>query len=193
MGTSKLLKAPLAFHHQKIQPGFDDSVTRIELSSCYKSANDWKTKTADFDQWEKRIESIQKALVSVQETLIYKVSFKVFWNSFWQTVDNAATLVVFEPDLWTIAYAYSERSYLFTGHHTDVHNKSGARLTFLQRFVGATTSIRANNGSETKEFNNVKRHGGSRQIPIDSLNVVQCETYKFPIDMDTWFYNLSQE
>ena len=192
MGTSKLLKAPLAFHHQKIQPAFDDSVTRIELSSCYKSANDWKTKTADFDQWEKRIKSIQKALVSVQETLIYKVSFKVFWDSFWLTVDNAVTLMVFEPDIWTIAYAYSERSYLFTGHHTDVHNKSGARLTFLQRFAGATTTIRANNGKEMKEFYHVKRHGESRQIPIESLNVVQCETYKFPIDMSKWFYHLSR-
>ena len=99
--------------------------------------------------------------------------------------------MVFEPDIWTIAYAYSERSYLFTGHHTDVHNKSGARLTFLQRFAGVTTTIRANNGRETKLFDNVQRHGGSRQIPIESLNVVQQETYKFPIDMDKWFYYLS--
>jgi len=161
---------------------------RIELSPCYKSAKDWKAKTADFDRWEKRISSIQQALVSVQETLVYKVSFRVFWDSFWLTVDNAVALVVFEPDLWTIAYAYSERSYLFTGHHTDVHNKSGARLTFLQRFAGAKTTIRANNGRETKVFNNVKRYGESRQIPIESLNVVQQETYKFPIDMDKWFY-----
>ena len=162
MGTSKLLKAPLAFQHQKIQPAFDDSFMRIELSACYKSAKDWKAKTLDFYQWEKRILSIQKALISVQETLIYKVSFKVFWDSFWVTVDNATALVVFEPDLWTIAYAYSERSYLFTGHHTDFHNKSGARLTFLQRFAGATTTIRANNGKEMKEFYHVKRHGESR-------------------------------
>jgi len=162
MGTSKLLKAPLAFHHLKIQPSFDDSFIRIELSGRYKSANDWKAKTANFEHWEKRISSIQKALISVQETLVYKVSFRVFWDSFWLTVDNAVALVVFEPDLWTVAYAYSERSYLFTGHHTDVHNKSGARLTFLQRFAGATTTIRANNGKETKEFRNVKRHGECR-------------------------------
>ena len=88
MGTSKLLKAPLAFQHKKIQPAFDDSLTRIEFSACYKSVKDWKEKTTDFDYWEKRIESIQKALVSVQETLIYKVSFKVFWDSFWQTYNN---------------------------------------------------------------------------------------------------------
>ena len=78
---------------------------------------------------------------------------------------------MFEPDLWTVAYAHSERSYLFTGHHTDKHNKSGAWLTFLQRFAGNKTLVRANNGNEVEEFL-IERNGESRQIPIDSLNVI---------------------
>jgi len=81
---------------------------------------------------------------------------------------------------------------LFTGHNTDKHAKSGAHLTFLQRFAGVKTLVRVNNGSETKEFI-IYRHGESRQIPIDSLNVAQVETYKFPIDLNKWFYNLSKE
>jgi len=80
----------------------------------------------------------------MEEKLIYKVNFKVFWDSFWFTVDNATTLIIFDRDLWTVAYAYSSRSYLFTGHHTDKHCKSGAQLTFLQRFTGMKTLIRIN-------------------------------------------------
>jgi hypothetical protein len=91
-----------------------------------------------------------------------------------------------------VAYAYSKRSYLFTGHHTDKHNKSGAKLTFLQRFAGKKTLVRANNGKETKEFL-IYKHSESRQIPIDSLNVIQYEVYRFPIDLNKWFYNLSKE
>lgn len=118
--------------------------------------------------------------------------FKIFWDSFWFAVDNAITLVVFDLDLWTVAYAYSRRSYLYTGHHTDKHNKSGAQLTFLQRFAGKKTLVRVSNGSVTKEFL-IHRFGESRQIPIDSLNVSQTEAYKFPIDSNKWFYNLSKE
>jgi hypothetical protein len=54
------------------------------------------------------------------------VSFKIFWDSFWFAVDNATTLIIFDIDLWSVAYAFSQRSYLFTGHHTDKHGKSGA-------------------------------------------------------------------
>ncbi len=97
----------------------------------------------------------------MQETLIYKVNFKVFWDSFWFAVDAATTLVIFEPDLWTVVYAHSKRSYLFTGHHTDRHAKSGVWLTFLQRFAGARTLVRVNNGSEVKQFL-IFRHGHAR-------------------------------
>jgi hypothetical protein len=62
----------------------------------------------------------------------------------------------------------------------------------LQRFAGKKTLIKVNNGSETKEFL-IHRHGESRQIPIESLNVAQHEEYRFPIDLNKWFYNLSKE
>jgi hypothetical protein len=110
-------------------------------------------------------------LQSAQETLIYKVNFKVFWDSFWFAVDNATTLILLELDLWTVVYAHSSRSYLYTGHHTDKHGKSGTCLTFLQRFAGLKTLVRVRNGSESDEFL-IQKHGESRQIPIDSLNVI---------------------
>jgi hypothetical protein len=52
--------------------------------------------------------------------------------------------------------------------------------------------VRINNGSETKKFK-IYRHGESRQIPIESLNVIQYEEHRFPIDLNKWFYNLSKE
>ena len=69
---------------------------------------------------------MERALQNVEEQLIYKVSFKKFWNSFWFSIDAATGIIDFQADLWTIVYAYSSRSYLFTGHHTDKHAKSGA-------------------------------------------------------------------
>lgn len=48
-----------------------------------------------------------------------------------------------------------------------------------------------NNGTETKEFL-IHKQGESRQIPIHSLNVIQHEVYRFPIDLNKWFYNLSK-
>lgn len=74
---------------------------------------------------------MEHALQEVEEQLIYKVSFKVFWDSFWFSVDAATTIIDFQADLLTVVYAYSSRSYLHTGHHTDKHTKSGAQLTFL--------------------------------------------------------------
>jgi hypothetical protein len=74
---------------------------------------------------------MERALQDAEEQLIYKISFKQFWDSFWLSVDAATTIIDFQPDLWTIIYAYSSRSYLFTGHHTDKHAKSGVQLTFL--------------------------------------------------------------
>ncbi len=94
--------------------------------------------------------------------------------------------------MWTVAYTYSSRSYLFTGHHTDKHSKSGALLTFLQRFAGAHTLVRVANGEEQKVFL-IHLHGHPRQIPIASLNVKQVEENKMPIDMNKWFYHLSEE
>jgi hypothetical protein len=75
--------------------------------------------------------SMERALQEVEEQLIYKVSLKTFWDSFWFSIDAATAIIDFQADLWTVVYAYSLRSYLFTGHHTDKHAKSGARLTFL--------------------------------------------------------------
>ena len=97
-----------------------------------------------------------------------------------------------EPDILTVVYAYCQRSYLYSGHYADRHNKSGAQLTFLQRFAGENTLVRANNGKDTKEFL-IYKHGESRQIPIHSLSVVQYEVYRFPIDLTKWFYNLSKQ
>jgi hypothetical protein len=74
---------------------------------------------------------MENALQHVEQQLIYKVSFKEFWDSFWFAIDNAATIIDLQSDLWTVVYAYSSRSYLYTGHHTDRHNKSGSMLTFL--------------------------------------------------------------
>ena len=141
MGTGKLFKAPLAFQQKKIQPSFEHGLRRTELSNYFSSKKDWDERSQDFSLWEQRITSVEEALYSMEETLVYQINFKVFWDSFWFAVDNATVLVVFEPDLWTVAYAYSERSYLFTGNHTDKHNKSGDRLTFLQRFAGKKTLV----------------------------------------------------
>lgn len=74
---------------------------------------------------------MESALQGSKEQLIYKVSFKMFWDSFWFAVDAATTVIDFQPELWTVVYAHSSRSYLYTGHHTDKHAKSGAQLTYL--------------------------------------------------------------
>ena len=139
MGTRKLFKAPLAFHQKKLQPSFNDGLTRIELSSYFHSAKEWKQKALNVNYWEEKISNVQNALQSMEEVLIYKVNFKVFWNSFWFSVDAATAIIDFLADLWTTVYAYSSRSYFFTGHHTDKHAKSGAQLTFLQRFASVNT------------------------------------------------------
>jgi hypothetical protein len=85
----------------------------------------------------------------------------VFWDSFWFSVDAATTLIDLQADLWTVVYAYSSRSYHFTGHHTDKHSKSGSQLAFLQRFAGARTLVRVSNSEKNKEFL-IERHGHSR-------------------------------
>lgn len=58
MGTNKLFKAPLAFHQKKLQPSFNDGFTRIELSSYFNSADEWKEKALNIDFWERRLASI---------------------------------------------------------------------------------------------------------------------------------------
>ena len=58
MGTSKLFKAPLAFHQKKILPSFKDGLTRIELSSYFNSVQEWKEKALNVDAWERRIASV---------------------------------------------------------------------------------------------------------------------------------------
>ena len=82
-------------------------------------------------QLNQTIGRMECALQEMEDQLIYKVSLKVFWESFWFSVDAATTIIDFQADLWTVVYAYSSRSYLFTGHHTDKHAKSGAQLAFL--------------------------------------------------------------
>ena len=89
------------------------------------------------------------------------MSFTVFWDSFWFTVDNATTLIVFDRDIWTVVYAYSSRSYLFTGHNSIVHANSGSQLAFLQRFAGVRTLIRVPSENGAKEFP-TERHGHCR-------------------------------
>ena len=73
-----------------------------------------------------------------------------------------------------------------------MHANSGSPLAFLQRFAGVRTLIRVPSDNGAKEFP-TERHGHCRQIPIDRLTVTQSEAYKFPIDLNKWFYNLSQE
>jgi hypothetical protein len=67
MGTSKLFKAPLAFHQKKILPSFNDGLARIELSSYFNSVKEWKEKALNVDSWERRIKSIQEALHNASE------------------------------------------------------------------------------------------------------------------------------
>jgi hypothetical protein len=93
MGTRKLFKASMAFHQKKIQPAFNDGLTRIELSSYFNSVEEWKEKALNFTYWEQRMDSVRKALHSIEEVVIYKVSFRLFWDSFWFNVDNATTLI----------------------------------------------------------------------------------------------------
>jgi len=38
---------------------------------------------------------MERALQEVDEQLIYKVSLKVFWESFWFSVDTATTIIDF--------------------------------------------------------------------------------------------------
>jgi hypothetical protein len=49
MGTSKLFRAPLAFHQKKIIPSFNDGIIRIELSSYFNSVKEWKEKSLNVD------------------------------------------------------------------------------------------------------------------------------------------------
>jgi len=58
MGTSKLFKAPLAFHQKKILLSLKDGLTRIELSSYFNSVKEWKEKALNVDAWERRIASV---------------------------------------------------------------------------------------------------------------------------------------
>jgi len=58
MGTSKLFKAPLAFHQKKILPSFNDNLTRVELSSYFNSVKEWKEKALNVASWEQRIASV---------------------------------------------------------------------------------------------------------------------------------------
>lgn len=62
MGTNKLFKAPLVFHQKKLQPSFNNGLTRIELSSYFHSIKEWKQKARNVDYWEQRISNIQNAL-----------------------------------------------------------------------------------------------------------------------------------
>ena len=62
MGTSKLMQAPLAFHQNKIQPSFNDGITRIELSSYFYSVQEWKNKALNVASWEQTISKVEIAL-----------------------------------------------------------------------------------------------------------------------------------
>jgi hypothetical protein len=104
---------------------------RIELSSYYHSVEQWKSEAIQLHQWNQTITKMEQALSETKEQLLYKVSFKTFWESFWLAVDSATTIIDFGENLWTVAYAYSSRSYLFTGNHADKHAKSGAQFSFL--------------------------------------------------------------
>lgn len=42
---------------------------------------------------------MERALQEVEEQLIYKVSLKVFWDSFWFSVDAATAIIDFQADL----------------------------------------------------------------------------------------------
>lgn len=77
----------------------------------------------------------------MKEQLVHKVSFKVFWESFWVTVDQHAVLIAFEPDAWAVCYGYCTKSYLYTGYDVDRTNHSGVMLSFLKRFSGKQTLV----------------------------------------------------
>ena len=103
-------------------------------------------------------------------------------------MDEHTTLIAFESDAWAVCYGYCTRSYLYTGVNVDKTNHSGTMLKFLKRFSGKKTLVFI----KGKKFC-VTRHGSIRQIPIDSLNVMQSKTYDFPISSLIFDYYLSNE
>ena len=67
-----------------------------------------------------------------------------------------------------MCYGYCTRSYLYSGYEVDKTDHSGTMLNFLKRFAGKQTLVFI----QGKKFL-VNKHGKIRQIPVESLNVVQ--------------------
>ena len=67
-----------------------------------------------------------------------------------------------------MCYGYCTRSYLYSGYEVDRTDHSGTMLNFLKRFAGKQTLVFI----QGKKFL-VNKHGKIRQIPVESLNVVQ--------------------
>lgn len=139
--------------------------------------------------FETQINATLRALNEIKERVVYHINFKDFFQSFWHVIDEHTVFISFEPDAWAVCYAYCTNSHLYSGCEIDKHNKSGSMLTFLKRFAGKRTIVFI----RYKQFT-ITRHGDIRQIPIESLNVMQHKEYDgFPIDPSKFDYYLSEE
>ena len=122
------------------------------------------------------------------DKLVFRVSFDIFWNTFWETVDEHTTLISFDQNAWAVCYGYCTRSYLYSGYEVDRTDHSGTMLNFLKRFAGKQTLVFIRG----KKFF-ITKHGEVRQIPIESLNVIKRRQYDFPINSLKSEYHLSDE
>ena len=189
MNIRKLLKPSLEFYMDKIKPSMELGFTRIEQSVYFNSSADWESLGDDLSMFETQINATLKALNDIKERVVYHINFKDFWQCFWDVIDEHTVLISFEPDAWAVCYAFCKNSSLYSGYEVDKHNKSGSMLTFLKRFAGKRTIVFIRD----KQFL-ITKHGEIRQIPIDSLNVMQQKEYDgFPIDSAKFEYYLSEE
>ena len=189
MNFRKLLKPTLDFYMDKMKPSMELGLTRIEQSTYFNSRNDWESLGDDLSVFEAQLNATLKALNEIKERVVYHINFKDFLESFWEVVDEHTVLISFEPDAWAVCYAFCKNSSLYSGCEVDRHSKSGSMLTFLKRFAGKQTIVFI----KDKMFLIIK-HGEIRQIPIESLNVIQHKDYDgYPIDPSKFEYYLSEE
>mmetsp|Transcript_6353 Transcript_6353/g.4797 ORF Transcript_6353/g.4797 Transcript_6353/m.4797 type:complete len:170 (-) Transcript_6353:479-988(-) len=111
-------------------------------------------------------------------------------HSYFKHSTNAHALVAFERDIWAIAYYYTSRSCLYTGHEVNRTSKSGSRAAFLKRYLYPGQRCLVFAGGEL--FGECLKLNGTMQLPISSLNEYHTEEYELGLN-PVFSYHLGRE
>lgn len=192
MNAHKIFNASQPFYFDKVLPGSDEGLSRIEHSLYFhnKQEQDDLLFDANYNFTNKLIDPVVDALNKMKNKFRYNVPFPTFIESYFRAASTRSVLISFEEDLWAIAYSYSERTYCFTGHLVNHTKHSGTMFDFIRKYVPEDTNLRI--FFRGKVYDMVKKRSKLMQLPLQSLNESHSEQYNFKLPSH-YKYSLSRD